>query len=455
MVNRIFPKGFPNNSKNTLTNILLVTNAFVWYYFILDLLQNSLKTAAADSFATVAIWVLHFGGIAGSAIIGAKMIDKAKNRANFLTVWMSIGIASSIIANLLNLESITNLLITSFLLGISLGFGMPCCMGFFNETTDVERRGRVGGLILLLSGLGMVALGATTSGSIYLQKYMLLAWRAFGLVSFLLLSKSVKTYEEKIKAPSFRSIISKRPFVLYLIPWIMFSLITYLTVPIQSGIVGQSTVDSLMIVENVLIAVFAIIGGFLADIIGRKRISIFGFAMLGLGYSIIGIFPEEPFSMYFYTIADSVALGILFVVFVIVIWGDISVNTASDKYYAIGVLPFFISKFIQKTVGNNIATVVSPYALFSFTAFFLFIAVLPLFYAPETLPEKVMKDRDLKSYVEKAKKKVQKEAEKTPPKEEKRLPPADDQATAQPTPSSPHDEDAEYEEAKRLAEKYY
>jgi hypothetical protein len=39
-------------------------------------------------------------------------------------------------------------------------------------------------------------------------------------------------------------------------------------------------------------------------------------------------------------------------------------------------------------------------------------AVLPLFMAPETLPEKVMKDRDLKSYIEKAKKKVQRESEK-------------------------------------------
>ena len=45
--------------------------------------------------------------------------------------------------------------------------------------------------------------------------------------------------------------------------------------------------------------------------------------------------------------------------------------------------------------------------------FFLFIAVLPLVYAPETLPEKVMKDRDLNSYVENAKKKAQKESGKS------------------------------------------
>ena len=41
-----------------------------------------------------------------------------------------------------------------------------------------------------------------------------------------------------------------------------------------------------------------------------------------------------------------------------------------------------------------------------------FLAVLPLIYAPETLPEKIMKDRDLKSYIENAKKKAAKETEK-------------------------------------------
>ena len=56
--------------------------------------------------------------------------------------------------------------------------------------------------------------------------------------------------------------------------------------------------------------------------------------------------------------------------------------------------------------------IIAASTVFSFAAFFLFAATLPLFYAPETLPEKVMKDRDLKSYVENAKKKAAKDAKK-------------------------------------------
>jgi hypothetical protein len=57
-----------------------------------------------------------------------------------------------------------------------------------------------------------------------------------------------------------------------------------------------------------------------------------------------------------------------------------------------------LAEQIEAVVPEN------AYAVFSFTAFFLFIAVLPLVYAPETLPEKIMHQRELKKYLEKAQK---------------------------------------------------
>jgi uncharacterized membrane protein YhhN len=96
------------------------------------------------------------------------------------------------------------------------------------------------------------------------------------------------------------------------------------------------------------------------------------------------------------------------VIFVVTIWGDLSHTEPGDKYYAMGVLPFFISKLLELLIGKDIAGMVSENALFSFIAFFLFLAVLPLIYAPETLPEKTIKERELKGYLEKAKKEAEK-----------------------------------------------
>ncbi|MCL6579519.1 MAG: hypothetical protein K6T73_09070, partial [Candidatus Bathyarchaeota archaeon] len=73
------------------------------------------------------------------------------------------------------------------------------------------------------------------------------------------------------------------------------------------------------------------------------------------------------------------------------------------KFYALGGLPFLLANFVSILI-RPYASAISPTAAFSFASFFLFLAVLPLMYAPETLPEKKIKERELKEYVEKAKK---------------------------------------------------
>jgi MFS family permease len=234
----------------------------------------------------------------------------------------------------------------------------------------------------------------------------------------------------------------------------MFSLIIYLTIPIQASLVDRPTLEFFMLVESVLSGAFAVLGGFFSDRMGRKRIAISGFALLGVAYSILGIFYQNPYSWVLYSVFDGVAGGLLYVVFIMTLWGDLGNESSSDKYYAIGVLPFFMSKFLQYVIGGDLVLQISVSTIFSFTAFFLFLAVLPLAYAPETLPDKVIKDRDLKSYVEKAKKKVQAETEKEEKPECKKTDeePKDDFIKFE---VKPEDNQDEYEEARKLAEKYY
>jgi len=76
---------------------------------------------------------------------------------------------------------------------------------------------------------------------------------------------------------------------------------------------------------------------------------------------------------------------------------------------------------LKLTLENHLIDAVPKEAIFSLTAFLLFLAVLPLIYAPETLPEKTMKDRELKSYIEKAQKVVQKETGKNQKKTKPRF----------------------------------
>ncbi|MCK4434208.1 MFS transporter [Candidatus Bathyarchaeota archaeon] len=158
------------------------------------------------------------------------------------------------------------------------------------------------------------------------------------------------------------------------------------------------------LIESVIIGLFALIGGLLSDLVGRKRVVISGFVFLGVGYAVIGILPEILISWYFYAVADGVAWGIFGAIFLMILWGDLANNMKPEKYYAIGSIPYLLSVFLQLIIADYIINIILVYTVFSLASFFLFLAVIPLMYAPETLPEKKIKERELKKYVEKAKK---------------------------------------------------
>jgi flagellar biosynthesis component FlhA len=118
---------------------------------------------------------------------------------------------------------------------------------------------------------------------------------------------------------------------------------------------------------------------------------------------------------------------------------------------------------IGVTFGNQIANSLPATSLFPFAAFFLFVAVLPLFYSPETLPDKIIKGRELKSYLEKAQKFAQKESEKNQRNETKKDQEKDEDETEKECENDGEEQDyVEFEvgeevmeKAQELAEKYY
>jgi hypothetical protein len=89
------------------------------------------------------------------------------------------------------------------------------------------------------------------------------------------------------------------------------------------------------------------------------------------------------------------------------IWGDLGEKQEKEKYYVLGGLPYLLANFLYIIIAP-VASGIPPEAAFSFASFFLFLAVLPLMYAPETLPEKTIKDREIKTYLEKAQQEAQK-----------------------------------------------
>jgi len=185
----------------------------------------------------------------------------------------------------------------------------------------------------------------------------------------------------------------------------MFSLIDGFEKTILKDFFGPDF-HRIIVTTEPLIASFAMLaGGLLCDRIGRKRVVIYGFVSLGIAYAIIGIAPLFTIAWYFYLVIDGIAAGILWITFILILWGDLSQPNTREKYYVIGSFPFLARNMLPLLVP--FAVLVPANAAFSVASFFLFLAVLPLMYAPETLPEKKIELRRLKSYVAQAKKLTQ------------------------------------------------
>jgi len=389
-------------SKSNAVNIVLVGNSFVWYFTVLFKLDEFLQQNPASSL----VWVVHFSALILSALAGAQFSKQLK-RSKFLVFWMVVGVVSSLMMFALSSTSVLLVCLVSLFLGVSLGFGMPACMSYFSESVAIESRGRVSGITMLATGIGIVGFGFILESPLFLIGIVLGIWRLSSLFVFLW-AKDNRRIGQKANGSSFKQVLSQRSFILYFVPWLMFSFVNYLAAPL----IRPNEFPGLTAVQLTFMAGSAVLGGFFADSVGRKRVSIAGFTMLGLGAAVVGLFGSNvglrSFVFYFNAILDGVAWGFLLVLFIPTLWGDLSYNSSSDKYYALGVTPFFVSNLLEKTVAQGIVLIFTSYAMFSFAAFFLFLAVLPLVYAPETLPEKAMRERELKIYVEKAQEIAQK-----------------------------------------------
>jgi len=406
------PSEFRIGTMNTFRSIMLVVNPLIWYSALIFFLQNTLAQLSSNGTLTntdvILVWCLHFLGIIFAALVGGSL-TKYFERNRFLMSWMALGTISSITLFAIGAATSVPILgLIVLLLGVSLGLGMPACMEYYTDSIQIENRGRISGLIMLLSGIGVFVVTTSSPMSPIALGIILAAWRLTSILVFYSFRSLKTTHLYEKESPSYKRVLSQQSFILYFIPWVMFSLVNYLSASVQVEILGRSTVAVITIIQSIMTGIFAIIGGFLLDSIGRKRIAISGFVLLGIDSATLGLFSNKIWANYFSAAVDGVAWGFLLAIFIVTIWGDLSKNAKSSKYYAIGVAPFFVSKLLGLTVGipmsSFILNIAGQNGLFSFLAFFLFIAVLPLVYAPETLPEKTMKDRELKSYAEKAQK---------------------------------------------------
>lgn len=380
---------------------ILLVNAFSWYLMGYSIIGGIVQKIGGDSLETLCLRLGYHSPIIISAILGSILLANVR-KLQFFYIWIFLGLiasASSVAFSPYSLK--INIFVAAFM-GFSFGFGMPSLLSYFKDVTIIENRGKIGGLILFTASISAVifVIIKPTLNQISTALFIT-GWRGWSLLVLHLAHRPIVKLESK-RQPTHHSIkfIYNRTFLLYLLAWLMFAFVD----GFGSNIVafyGQNFYDSFKFVEPAMVSLSALVSGILSDVIGRKRVITLGFVSLGVAYAVLGLTPEVWLSWLLYFIISGFSIGSLWTMFTIVIWGEVAEHQI-EKYYAIGEAPYFLAVIVSLAL-TPITTLVPKTSAFSLAALFLFLAVVPLMFAPETLPEKTLRERELRIYIERAK----------------------------------------------------
>jgi len=380
----------------------MLLNVFLWYYLTL-----SMVTSISSNFNIEYLQLLPFHS-AGVIIAGIVGLLFSKTRYRLLLSWTFLGTVTSLVPILTSISTLPYFQLICFAWGFSFGLGMPLCLGYFTENITIENRGRFSGLLFLVSFFCAIPIAglARTFGLAFLYLISGL-WRMLGFVPLLILQPDKIIVEFKKKARKYSvPMLYDRRLYLYLIPWFMFNIIDKLEELLLRNFVENlfpQHYASMQLITLLFLSIFAFLGGLLSDLIGRKPVIIFGFSTMGIAYAIISIIPNALPAWFFFFISNGLAWGVFYPILVASIWGDLAPRGSEEKYYFVGNLPLFLATIIQPFFSFYV-TFLNETSAFSLAAFFLFLAVLPILFAPETLPERKIRERELRKYIEKAKK---------------------------------------------------
>jgi MFS family permease len=270
-----------------------------------------------------------------------------------------------------------------FVIGIFFSLGL---LGFFThfwKLTVPEERGRISGVIGFVAFPLNFIVAALLAPSINLLGAITLSIIfSFGIMAIISWKSEKKVAAARQNEEG--NFPEKRTVLLYSIPWVLFSLVNVTLAENTSIIVSQQVSSSfylsLLGLQLVGTLCGAIIGGTVSDLFGRRPALALSLTLYGVSSALVGIFTNnEVFSFVYFV--NGLSWGILFTLYIFVVWGDLANKDNCAKMYSIGLAIYYLS------LGIGLLTEIStPILMSSLSACLLiFLSNIPVVFAPELL----------------------------------------------------------------------
>jgi MFS family permease len=270
-----------------------------------------------------------------------------------------------------------------FVVGVFFSIGLLGALTYFWKLTVPEERGRISGLIGFLAlpfnfiVAYLVAPGLDFLGTITLSIIINLGI----LVIVLLKPKKTVLTAKKNEGGNYSE---KRTVLLYSIPWVLFSLVNVTLAKNASVSISRqvSSFSYLSLLELQFVGVIfgCIVGGTIADFFGRRLSLAFSLTSYGTSAALVGIFTSNEVLSFAY-VANGLSWGILFTLYIFVVWSDLSNKDNCAKMYSIGLTTYYLTMGIGLLTQISIPIVISSLA----TCLLIFLSNIPIALAPELL----------------------------------------------------------------------
>ena len=387
--------------RKTLILLLLFTSTFLSFYLyhtflLIDILQNYYSSYEQVFFGRAIFYIF----LTIFQVIGSIISDKI-SRKKLLLCWVSSG--TVIISLMIVFQSINNILFFCALLGASYGLGIPSCFAYLAESTIIEERGRVSGVVqvsIFLFLLLVLKLNDVYFLNTYESQILSLVLR---IITFIPLA--LDSFPKEAGKPiQIHTILSSRVFLIFLIPWVMFNVSNGVLIFIENQLALDEAFKIVIEIgpsyQYLGTFIFGFIAAVLADRYGRKQPLILGFIVLGIAYALVGI-ANSPQNWYMMNVLSGVGWGCIMVSYQWVILGDIAPTGSREKYYALGLIVPTLSEMTFSFLESAIDVNIGASAIASALSILLLLSVFPLLIAPETLPENKIRSRRLRDYIKK------------------------------------------------------
>jgi len=389
----IFLTGIRLNKRGLMVAAIPCFPFLAWYYIFSN---EVLKFIVDMSTKTFLIYNMSFNFLVSFTLILSSSLIRRIDKPSVIYAWSilsSIGMIFIVLA-----PTDTFKLAVYFLLGAVFGVGLLAFFTYFWDLTVPQERGRVAGLIgfVFLPILPLVSALArnldffgTAVLCIILNLWTLVIKPLNPEKTTLLITK--KASEE--------SNPEKRIVLLYSIPWMVSSLINATLAKVISIHISQYLLSQMLfgVLQVIGGGLGAIIGGVIADFFGRRPSLTFGLTLFGISSAISGLANRyEVF--YLIGIGTGLTWGILSVLYLFVILGDLADVETCARRYSIGLATFYLTSGLGAFLSPLLLEIPLSVAS-SISSLLIFLSNIPLILAPETLPLDFREKIRLKFYI--------------------------------------------------------